>query len=137
MAQIRPGTEAALRTVTGDDFALQRLLGLRLSAQSVRMHGDTPPVPYQVFPTWLGQSGNATNDPLFTWDTLDYQATDLLRSLTGGEGFGKVSVTACSAVLVNGHRLLAQQPAASCTVGVRVGAIEPVTSSVSITMAPS
>jgi len=134
---IQSGTDAVLRTVTGSDFGLQRLSGLRVVAEPVRMHGDTPAIPYQVFPVWTGSSGNTTGDPLFTWNTLDYQATDLLRSLTGGEGFGQVTVTACSATLVSGHRVLAQQPTSSCRMEVRVGAITPAETNLSISIAPS
>lgn len=138
IGSVQSSTQATLRTVVGSDFPLQRVSGVRVTAQDVRLDAgmaDTV-VPYQVYPTWADQT-ETTTDPLFSDETLDFQATDLLLSLTGGEGFARVSVTSCDATQVIGRRVLAQQSSSSCQVQVSVGALDPAQTSFSIRMAPS
>lgn len=137
LTQVQSTTTQVLREVVGSDFALQRLTGVRVTAQSVLVQGKAEPVPYEVFPVWPGQTDTTGVDPLFTYDTLDYQATDLLRSLTGGQGLAGVTVTSCSQAEVQGHRVLAEQPTQSCQMEVQVGAINPAQASFSIRMPPS
>ena len=138
---VQSATSQVLSTVTGDGFALQRITGVQVTAQSVQLSKGSANVPFQVVPVWQSSTATASAaavaDPLFTDATLDYQSTDLLLSLTGGEGFAKVSVTSCSATQVVGHRVVAEQSASSCQVQVTVGALDPAQGSFSIRMAPS
>ena len=137
IGQLQQATDDALRGVTGTDFALQRLAGLRVTAEDIQLTGDTPAVPYAVYPVWTNQSDGTSSDPMFSNQTLQYQATDLLMTLTGNEGFDQVTVTACDAALVVGYRIIAEQPTNSCELTVRVGAINPAQTQFAIRMTPS
>jgi len=140
VGQIQQATAQALTSVTGGDFALQRLAGIRLQVEDVRLQANTPAVPYVVYPVWTNQSGTAAPDPLFSNQTLPYQATDLLMSLTGNAGFDAVAVTVsqCNAAQVVGYRVIAEQPTVEpCQLQVRVGAVDPAQADFSVHMTPS
>ena len=130
-------TQGALARVTGSGFALQRITGVTVNATSVQLTGDTVTVPYAVYPVWTGSTASTASDPLFTNTTLDFQTTDLLKTLTGGNGFSAVSVSACSAAQVVGHSIIADQPARSCSVSVQVGNLNPAQAVFAISMGPS
>ncbi|MGC3955073.1 MAG: serine/threonine-protein kinase [Propionicimonas sp.] len=129
-------TNDNLVKVSGTGFWLQRIRGLTVTAPDVGLKKRDVPVKYAVYPEWSSRD-TATGDPVFAADTLAFQATDLLLGLTGGAGFDNVAVTVCDQAQVNGHRVIAQQPANSCELQVRVGAMDPVKTSFTIEMAPS
>jgi len=137
ISSIQSETSSVLRLVTGSDFAIQRIQSISVQASDVRLAGDTPSVPYTVSPVWdNGSADQPPPDPIFTDTTLDYQATDVLLTLTGGQGFDRVTVTSCTGTQVIGHRVVAEQSNDNCEVDVRVGALD-AQSRFSIRMAPS
>ena len=116
-------TQAGLDEVSGTAFALQRVQDIRVDVGDVQLSGGPVPVPYAVTAVWpSGQTAAST--VLLRNTTLDYQATDLLRSLTGGAGLAGVDVRACPQVLVTQTRTVAQQTASSCFLDVRIGDLD-------------
>ena len=116
LQSIASQTAQALTGVTGSGFPLQRVSGLTVEADTVSRTQATPEVQYRVFAQW--SDGQAE---LFRNDTLDFQATDLLESLTGGAGFDKVTVTSCPETQVRGIVVLADQPTDTCSIQVTIG----------------
>ena len=137
LTALKGAGDEALRDITGSLFALQRISGIRVVPQGVSLGGGTPAVPYSVFPVWAGQTPDEQTSELFRYDTLDYQASDLLLQLTGNRGFAAVTVTSCSSAQVTGHRVIAEQPIMSCVLEIRVGSIAPAQSSFAIRLGPS
>ena len=113
---IQSQTSQALYQVTGPDFPLQRISGINVSADSLIRTEASPQVQYRVFAQWSGGQ-----QMLFSNNTLSFQATDLLLSLTGGAGVSGVRVDSCSATTVNGIVVLALQPTPSCSIQVTIG----------------
>ena len=109
-------TRQALSDVTGPGFALQRVTGINVEADSVVRTESSPQVPYRVFAQWQGGQ-----QELFRNDTLAFQATDLLKALTGGQGLDGVTVTSCPETQVRGTTVLAQQAATTCFIQVTIG----------------
>jgi hypothetical protein len=136
LAQVEAATSTALTKVTGETYALQRVQGLRLDIKDVRLDEDTTPVAYSVLALWPGDSppGETT---LFRNDTLAYQATDLLRSLTGGTGLAGVDLRACSEVTTRENRIVAEQPTDQCFLQVEIGELDSGKETFSIEMRPS
>jgi serine/threonine-protein kinase len=145
---VRAVTQAALDSVTGQSFALQRVQGIQLRVDSVVVESGTANVVYSVEPIWpvaaggaddpaQAREGSIDSTPLLTDATLDFQETDLLLELTGGRGVEAVTLTGCDAVQVIGHRMVARFASDNCSVGIRVGATLTATTSFSIRMLPS
>jgi serine/threonine-protein kinase len=132
LTNLNDATETALDKVTGTGFALQRVQSITAEAQSVTSAGS-PGVPYHVFARFPGDE----SAELFSNTTLAYQATDLLKQLTGGSGLSAVQLTSCNEALVNGTRVTAQQPAARCFVRAQIGLLDTGEVPFSIEMAPS
>ncbi|MCL2490050.1 MAG: serine/threonine protein kinase [Propionibacteriaceae bacterium] len=109
-------TAQALGDVTGSGFALQRVQGISVQADSMTRMEAAPAVQYRVFARWSNGE-----EELFSNNTLTFQATDLLLSLTGGDGLPAVKVASCPETLVRDTTVLALQPASSCFVQVTVG----------------
>jgi len=109
-------TRQALDSVTGPGFALQRVTGLDVTVDSLTRTEASPHVHYRVFADWIGGQ-----QELFRDDTLAFQATDLLRSLTGDAGLDGVQVQSCPETQVRGISVLAQQAAADCYIQVTIG----------------
>jgi len=109
-------SDQAISQITGQAFSLQRVIGLTVQADSVTRDQTLPPVSYRVFAEWVGG-----HQELFRNDTLAFQATDLLKSLTGGSGLDGVTVSSCPETQVHGIVVLAQQPANSCFIQVTIG----------------
>jgi len=109
-------TRQALQSVTGQGFALQRVSGIEVEADSLIRTTSEPQVHYRVFAIWQGGQ-----QELFRQDTLAFQATDLLRSLTGGAGLDGVTVTSCPEAQVRGISVFAQQSTQTCFVQVTIG----------------
>jgi serine/threonine-protein kinase len=109
-------TREALATVTGDGFPLQRITGLTIQANSLTRTSNSPSVNYSVFAQWTG--GEVV---LFRHDTMAFQATDLLKSLTGGRGLEGVKVEACPETQVRGITVLANQSTTSCFIQATIG----------------
>jgi len=116
LRSIVDGTRQALSSVTGPGFALQRVIGLDVSVDSLTRTEASPQVHYRVFADWMGGQ-----QEIFRDDTLAFQATDLLRSLTGGAGLDGVQVQSCPETQVRGIAVLAQQAAAACYLQVTIG----------------
>lgn len=122
LTAVQQATESGLSTVTGTDFPLQRVAGIRAEATDVTLDGSTA-VPYRVVATWSsGAEGSETE--LFTQDTIDGMEVELLDQLSGGAGLDGVTVSTCNAAQVIGIRVLADQPETSCSVRVVVGALD-------------
>jgi len=109
-------TGTALSGVTGSGFALQRVTGLSVQADPVKRTDHSVAVQYRVFAQWRG--GQTI---LFTNNTLTFQATDLLNSLTGNKGLSAVKIETCPETIVHGIVILALQPTPSCTVTITIG----------------
>ena len=109
-------TRQALSGVTGPGFALQRVTGINVEADSVVRTESSPQVPYRVFAQWQGGQ-----QELFRNDTLAFQATNLLKVLTGGQGLDGVKVATCPEAQVRGTTVLAQQAATTCFIEVTIG----------------
>ncbi|MFB9956908.1 hypothetical protein [Cellulomonas denverensis] len=122
LTAVQQATESGLGAVTGTDFPLQRVAGIRAEATGVTLDGSTA-VPYRVVATWSsGAEGSETE--LFTQDTIDGMEVDLLDQLSGGAGLDGVTVSTCNAAQVIGIRVFADQPETSCSVRVVVGALD-------------
>ena len=148
LSDLQSTTATALGQITGDAFALQRIQGIQVQVGAVQLTGATTPVLYSVVPTWPGAAGSSpspsadsgtagSSDILLRNDTLDYQATDLLLSLTDGAGLSDVTVRACPQVLVTGNHTVAQQPTPTCFLQVTIGELDSGQTTFPITMQPS
>ena len=112
-------TTQGLSGVTGAGFPLQRVTGITVQADSTVRTKTTAQVHYRVFAQWSGGE-----QEIFRDDTLAFQATDLLKALTGGVGLDGVKVSGCPEVQVRGTTVLAQQSASSCFIQVTIGDLE-------------
>jgi serine/threonine-protein kinase len=128
-------TDAALKKASGTAFALQRIQSISATAKDVQ-YASSPTVSYEVDADFGDNSSDASN-VLFTGDTLSYQATDLLKELTGGKGLDAVKVTSCQEALVVSNRITALQPNPNCYVDVQIGDLDTGQSNFAINMAPS
>lgn len=134
LEQVVQSTQTGLGQLTGTGFALQRVAGVSVEADSVTLAGvEATPVPYRVYADWPGVD-EAARTELFTSETVDGMEVDLLRQLTGGHGLDQVSVTACNGTQAIGIRVLAEQPDSACGLTVGVGALTSTETSFGIRM---
>jgi len=116
LGDIAKQTSTALTGVTGSAFALQRVTRLSVQVDPVSRTDNSVAVSYRAFAQWQGGQ-----EVLFRNDTLAFQATDLLKSLTGGKGLEGIKVDACPETQVHGIVVMALQPVPSCFLTVTVG----------------
>lgn len=116
LTRVNDQTRQGLSDLTGPVFALQRITGINVEADSLTRKQGSASVSYRVFAQWPGGQ-----QELFRNTTLAFQATDLLKSLTGGSGLDGVAVASCPETQVRGISVLAQQSATSCFVQVTMG----------------
>lgn len=122
---IEDATSLGLGQITGTSFALQRINGVTVTAEAVNMDASGGmSVPYQVHAQWTGLSDGSPPSPIMSNETIAGMETELLMSLTGGEGLDSVSVSTCNEAQISGVRVLAMQPTDSCFVQARVGALD-------------
>ncbi|MDR1512282.1 MAG: hypothetical protein LBS56_02185, partial [Propionibacteriaceae bacterium] len=118
LQEVAATTTAALSGLADESFAWQRVSGLIAVPQDVTLEAD-PKLPYAVVAEWNGRVRDG--EALMSQDTTEFQATELLDTLTGGEGLGAVAFSTCAEAHVDGTQIVADKATTACYLSVRIG----------------